>query len=114
MKFIIINLFFATLIIIIIYIINFSYQYNLAGAYHLNTFSTSSIIIDPSIKKEKTLKKWNSIPEKKKHSMSKKKIEELNFTSKEINDQICATTKMKRKEKKKLVKKQIVEKKCKI
>ena len=66
MKFIIINLFFTTLIIIIIYIINFSYQYNLAGAYHLNTFSISSIIIDSSIKKAKTLRKWNSMPEKKK------------------------------------------------
>ena len=56
----------ATLIIIIIYIINFSYQYNLTYAYYLNTFSTSSIIINHSIKKVKTLRKWNSIPEKKK------------------------------------------------
>ena len=50
----------AILIIIFIYIINFSYQYNLAGVNHLNIFLTSSIIIDLSIKKVKTLRKWNS------------------------------------------------------
>ena len=99
LKFIIINLFLATLIIIIIYIINFSYQYNLAGAYHLNTFSTSSIIIDLSIKKVKTLRKWNSMPEKKNDSLLEKKMKELNFTSEEINYQVCATIKMKRKKK---------------
>ena len=47
--------------------------------------------------------------EKKKDSLYEKKIEELNFTSEEINDQVCAIIKMKRK--KKLVKKQKVEKK---
>ena len=36
------------------------------------------------------------------------KIKELNFTSKEINNQVCATTKMKRK--KKLVKKKMEKK----
>ena len=99
----------VTLIIIIIYIINFSYQYSFAGAYHLNTFSISSIIIDPSIKKAKTLRKWNSMSGKKNDSLLEKKIEKLNFTSEEINDQVCAIIKMKRK--KKLVKKQKVEKK---
>ena len=86
MKFIIINLFLATLIIIIIYIIDFSYQYNLVSAYHLNTFSTSFIIIDHSIKKAKVLRKWNSVLVKKKDSLPEKKMEELNFTSEEIND----------------------------
>ena len=93
----------ATLTTIIIYTINFSYQYNLAGAYHLNTFLTSSIIIDPSIKKAKALKKWNSIPEKENNSLPEKKIEELDFTLEEINDQACTTTKMK--QKRKIVKK---------
>ena len=37
--------------------------------------------------------------EKKNDSLLEKKIEELNFTSEEINDQICATTKMKRNKK---------------
>ena len=46
---------------------------------------------------------------KKNDLLLEKKIEELNFTSEEINDQACATTKMKRK--RKLVKKQRVEKK---
>ena len=87
----------ATLIIIIIYVIKFSYQYNIAGDYHLNTFSTSSIIIDLSIKKVKTLRKWNSMPEKKNDSLFENKMEELNFTSKEINDQVYATTKIKQK-----------------
>ena len=41
--------------------------------------------------------------EKKNDSLPKKKIEELDFTLKEINDQACATTKMK--QKRKLVKK---------
>ena len=40
--------------------------------------------------------------------MFDKKMEELNFTSEEINYQVCTTTKMKRK--KKLVKKQRVKK----
>ena len=39
------------------------------------------------------------MPEKKNDSLLEKKIEELNFTSEEINDQVCATTKMKRKKK---------------
>ena len=43
------------------------------------------------------------MPEKKNDSLLENKMEELNFTSEEINDQVCATTKMKRK-KKKLVK----------
>ena len=37
------------------------------------------------------------MPENKKYSLSEKKMKELNFTSEEINDQVCATTKMKRK-----------------
>ena len=40
--------------------------------------------------------------EKKNDSLLENKMKELNFTSKEINDQVCATTKMK--QKKKLVK----------
>ena len=49
------------------------------------------------------------MPEKKNDSLSEKKIEELDFTLEEINDQACATTNMKRK--RKLVKKQRVKKK---
>ena len=103
----------ATLIIIIIYIIKFLYQDNLAGDYHLNIFSTSFIIIDLSIKKAKTLRKWNSMSEKKNDSLLENKMEELNFTSEEINDQVCVTTKMK--QKKSLWKtKSRKERKCKI
>ena len=40
--------------------------------------------------------------EKKNDSLLENKMEELNFTSEEINDHVCATTKMK--QKKKLVK----------
>ena len=43
------------------------------------------------------------MPEKENNSLPEKKIEELDFTSEEINDQACTTTKMK--QKRKLVKK---------
>ena len=49
------------------------------------------------------------MPEKKNDSLSEKKMEELNFTLKKINDQVCVTTKMK--QKKKAREKQKVEKK---
>ena len=53
------------------------------------------------------------MPEKENDSLSEKKIEELDFTSKEINDQTCTITKMKRK--RKLVKKKNgKEEKCRI
>ena len=49
------------------------------------------------------------MPEKKNDSLLENKMEELNFTSEEINDQVCVTTKMK--QKKKAREKQRVEKK---
>ena len=49
------------------------------------------------------------MPEKKNDSLLENKMKELNFTSEEINDQVCATTKMK--QKKKAREKQRVEKK---
>ena len=54
------------------------------------------------------------MPEKKNDSLLEKKIEELNFTSEEINDQVCATTKMKRKKKAYEKTKSGKEEKCKI
>ena len=37
------------------------------------------------------------MPEKKNDSLLENKMKELNFTSAEINDQVCAITKIKRK-----------------